>query len=444
MRRRLVLAAACLLSAIRPTAQSVPPSSIVLIVTDDQRADTLGDMPLVNALLGSHGVTFSKAIATSGTCCTTRASILTGLYVHHHGLTGNFGASGGGAPGFQASGRDNHTIAPALQTAGYRTALLGKYLNDYDWIAPYQPLGWNEWHAFLRPKYHKYQLVENGVIGPTTATYSTTKLAQLAETFIGSTPSDQPLFLYLAPYAPHTPQPESSADLTPFRDAPPYRPPSFNTVDASQPAWLQRRAPLTATQIAAIDNFRLRQRAALQSADRMVERVVTALQAAGRLENAVIIFTSDQGIHWGEHRISLKKNTAYEETSRVPLIIRAPGLTARTDTRLVGNIDLAPTILDYAGATATDPMDGVSLRPLLEQTVTTWRTEILMEVLRGTTGPGFRAVRTADDRIYIEYPTGEREYYNLASDPYHLTNAYATADPAVIADLQARLAILKQ
>jgi arylsulfatase A-like enzyme len=428
-----------------------PPPDIILIVTDDQRADTLPYMPLTYGHLAGHGVEFTNAFTSISLCCPSRATMLTGLYAHHHGVLDNDPSRQGGAPNFN----DSSTLATWLQQAGYRTGLYGKYLNFYHQLTPwpYVPPGWSEWHALKADgfNYYNYTLVENGVevpYGSQPADYSTDVLATKAVSFIEGTPAGTPLFLYFTPFAPHhpyTPGPNDSVSL------PLWRPPSYNEPDVSdKPAWVQLGPAMSATIQAATDATRNNQVASLFSVDRAVDAIVAALQRTGRLSNAVVVFTSDNGFTWGEHRMPEDKACVYEECNRIPLLVRAPGLSPRTEASLISHVDLAATVAEFAGVTPPYRTDGASLVGLLHNPGP-WREEFLMEKLQGIPGAAgslgdlnrYYAVRT-DRYVYAEYFNGDQEFYDLTIDPYQLDNR--VTDPsyaAIISNLRGRLNELK-
>jgi N-acetylglucosamine-6-sulfatase len=178
-------------------------------------------------------------------------------------------------------------------------------------------------------------------------------------------------------------------------------------------------------------------RESLQSVDELVEAVVNKLQNVGALDNTYVVFTSDNGYHHGEHRIILSKGKPYEESIRMPLIVRGPGVQAGSSTdKLTLNTDFLPTFTDLAGITTPEYVDGRSLRPVLQgSTTTTWRTAILLELRSSIYG-----IRTSDDRKYIEYGGAFKELYDLKADPYELNNSYAANSAP--ADLSTRLRAL--
>jgi N-acetylglucosamine-6-sulfatase len=399
--------------------------TIVLIVTDDQRFDSLWAMPNVRDDLVSHGVTFSNAFVVNSLCCPSRASILTGRYSHSTGVYTN-GAPDGGFEAFQA--HEPHTVATWLQAAGYRTGLFGKYLNGYGPAgqAGHVPPGWDRWAALAHNngRYYDYDLNVDGTLvshGAEPEDYSTDVAAGDAVDFIRET--EEPLFLYFAPYAPHGPATPAPRHEGSFSDLEPWRPPSYDEADVSEkPAWVQALPRLTSTRSESIDDFRRRQYESLLAVDEAVDRIVEALEETGRLQTSLIVFTTDNGYIWGEHRFS-GKEAPYDESIRVPLVVRYDPLitAARVDPHLVLNIDLAPTFADLAGTVAS-AADGASLRPLLELSLPSWRSDFLVEHLVGRSPiPTYCAVRS-ERYLYVEYETREEELYDLLQDPYQLDN----------------------
>ena len=417
----LVLAPLALAAPARAQGDPGDPPSILLVVTDDQRWDTLGAMPEVRRSLVGPGVTFTQAVTTSSLCCPSRASILTGAYPHTTGVYRQVAPYGG----FR-SFDDATTIATVLQDAGYRTGYFGKYLDAYqsDALAGYVPPGWDRWGAFVHAAYLDYGLTIDGTVtryGTGPEDYSTDVVADLAEGFIRT--NDGPVFAVYAPAAPHAPATPSEADAGAFEDLPAWRPASFNEPDVSdKPAYVRAFDPLGPDRTEQLDRLRLDQYRALQAVDRAIDRLLTALRDTGRLDDALVIFTSDNGLQWGEHRWT-KKEVPYEEAIRVPLVVRADAIVggAGTDDHLVGNIDLAPTIADVAGVELPGA-DGRSLVPLLTRDDEGWRDAILIEHLRGANPvPTYCAVRT-ERHLFAAYETGERELYDLSVDGSQLRN----------------------
>ncbi|MGQ0548372.1 MAG: sulfatase family protein [Armatimonadota bacterium] len=436
-----------------PTTAAPAPAgrpTLVVIITDDQRHDTIPHMPILQRELVARGVTFVNATVTTPLCCPSRASLLRGQYAHNTGvLTNGSGESGdrqsrwpGGAEAFP----EQSTLATWLRAAGYRTGLFGKYLNGYMQSSRRVPPGWDEWHVFSGG-FFNYPLNENGTVrryGREPEDYSTDVAARKAVAFIEQG-GQAPLFVYYAPFAPHAPTTPHPQDATGFSDLAPWRPPSYNEQDVSdKPVWVQRLPVLTAQRQAQGDEFRRNQLRALQAVDRAIGQIIEALRRTGRLENSVIVFTADNGLSWGEHRWLDRKGVAYDEAIRVPLVVRGPGVpSGRTDPRFVQNIDIAPTFAELADARPDIRVDGRSLLPLLRGGEGAWRAEILLEHWGGPS-VSWSAIRTERWK-YIENEAGDRELYDLTADPYEMTNSVNDARHAqTVAHLRMRLDALRR
>src|SRR5262245_32613668 len=220
------------------------------------------------------------------------------------------------------------------------------------------------------------------------------------------------MFLYLSPFAPHFPATPADRDLGAFDGIEPWRPPSYDERDVSdKPRWIRIRPPIDR---AATDLFRQHQLESLLAVDDLVQGVVDALRDAGRLSNTLLVFTSDNAVAWGEHRLSAK-DTPYDAASHVPLVVRWGGaLPAGTVHQgiVAANVDVTATILEAAGV-STDGVEGVSL---LEG-----RSALLTEAIKQAARPSYCGVRTRW-RLYVGYGDGEEELYNLRRDPWELHN----------------------
>jgi arylsulfatase A-like enzyme len=228
-----------------------------------------------------------------------------------------------------------------------------------------------------------------------------------------------------APAAPHAPAIPEPAFREAFTNLPSWRPPSYDEPDVSdKPSYVRDLAPLSEETRSAVDAFRRDQYRTLLSVDEQVAALIGALRSTGRLSDSLIVFTSDNGLSWGEHRW-VKKEVPYEESIRVPLVVRYDPLTAAgapaTSQALALNIDIAPTIAEVAGVPVST--DGRSLLPILGGAGTAaWRTRFLIEHMKGTNPvPTYCAVRT-DRYLFTRYATGERELYDLDADPYEMTD----------------------
>ena len=493
----LVLLAACLLVGCGPSSKGevaevgdgahsgtatsdapVEQPNIILILTDDLADDDLSYMPNLRSLLVEQGTTFENAFVTDSLCCPSRATILRGQYAHNHGILEN-GPPNGGYEKFRSLGRQNSTLATWLQDAGYRTVLIGKYMNDYE--GTQVPPGWDDWHA-VSGNYTSHDLSENGKIVSYDpgSYYMTDVLADIAVDFIhdpdGRVPSflvpSRPFFMWLGTTSPHQPADPAPRHANAFSDVSMPRPPSFDEGDVSdKPAWIRDNPPLDPEQIAYAEDLYRKRMQSMLAVDDMIGRLVGELQKSGELDNTYFFFTSDNGFHFGTHRLSVGKWTAYEEDISVPLIVRGPGVPkGRTLEHLVLNNDFAPTFADLGGAEIPDFVDGRTLRPLLSDDpppTDDWRQAFLEEAMaesavapasvteeagpRLLTGdvqpseevgrasplqkssvkeagrPALKAVRTRD-HLYVEYDNGESELYDLEKDPYELDNVYEDTD----------------
>jgi N-acetylglucosamine-6-sulfatase len=416
---------------------ATPKPDIVLFLIDDARYDMLWAMPTVQSELLGHGITFSNAFVTNPLCCPSRASILTGQYSHLTGIYNN-GPPHGGFADFQ----DTSTIATWLEGAGYDTGLFGKYLNGY--VGQYIPPGWDRWSVFsgarlLGGAYFNYTLNTDGQLidyGDKASDYSTDVLAAQADSFIRS--ATGPMFLAFTPFAPHAPSTEAPRHRHSFPDLEPYRPPSYNEEDISdKPAWMQDLPLLTPAMQKRIDIERRRAYQSLLAEDDALGVLLQALSDTGRLNNTLILFASDNGVFWGEHRLK-GKVAPYEESIRIPLVIRYDPLTAtpRTDANLVLNIDFAPTFAELAGAFAPGA-EGSSLMPILASLSPPWRNDFLIEHLQARSNdqaPTYCSVRN-ENYSYTDYDGGEQELYDLGADPYQLQNV--AGDPGYATVLSA-------
>ena len=434
----------------RAETAAAPRPNIVVILSDDQRWDTLWGMPTVEEALAGNGVTFANSFVVNPLCCPSRTSILTGRYSHSTGVYLNRPPHGG-----FSSFDDRQTIATVLHDAGYETALFGKYLNDYGTRrsnALYVPPGWDKWSVFLGgPRYYDYRLAESGTVakyGHRPNDYSTTVLARQAVTFIRN--AHGPFFVLFAPYAPHEPATPPPGYGDAFAHFSWWQPPSFNEHDLSdKPAYIRRLGPLTKRQVERAARFRREQLEAALGVDDAVRSLLKTLEQRGLLDTTFIAYTSDNGVAWGEHPlIAARKLVPYEEPIRVPLVIRYDPLAHEQpsqDGHLVLNIDLAPTLAAVAG-TRMPRAEGHSLLPLLTaHRPVPWRTDFLIEHLAGPPQrdvPTYGAVR-GERYKYVLYQTREEELYDLLRDPHELDNIAAHPGVAAVKkQLRQRLAHL--
>ena len=433
------------------SAASTPRLNVVVIVSDDERLDADLRMRNVQRLLAREGVRFDRYYTTTSECCPSRASILTGQYPHHSGVVANFGQHG--YPSF----RERSTLATWLHDAGYTTAMVGKYLNGYTLDGDHRvPPGWDRWVAMdsvPEERYYRYTLNENGRqvdYGRRPADYSTSVLTRKALGFIRS--AHGPFFLYFAPIAPHLPAIPAPQDRGSIGALPSLRSPAFDEADISDKPWRARFVRTFTPRGVSYDleEVRRRQLETLRSLDRSVGKIVGELRRRNLLDRTVVVYVSDNGFLWGEHRLG-GKIWPYEESIHLPLVIRTPWRAGdgAVDRHMALNVDLAPTIAALAGVRPGIPQDGRSLVPFLRAQDPPWRVDGLAEYrgpgqLRVGGPPPYRALRTRGF-LYVAYDNGWRELYDMRHDPWQLRNVAGTRRYAVTQRyLARRLAVVAQ
>jgi arylsulfatase A-like enzyme len=491
-------------------SSAVQKPSFVVIQTDDSTLDQLyaslnvggvevQAMPYTLSLIAGRGITFNRYYVPYPLCCPSRTSLLTGRYSHNNNVRGNVPPNGG-FTGFKARQAYGHNLAPWLQAAGYRTIHIGKFLNGYG-DEPFDdgkdvPPGWSSWHSVLNADTHHYfygyTLNDNGVLDgpfgdsgswetreygerddfgcPNAALngkpcfYATDKFNALAWEELNATSPEQPFYLQMDYTAPHGdfrrpagPEPAPRHYNT-FAGAPfPHdRSQGFNEGNVNDKPRFIREAPYLSLQD--IHTYRVYYQKALESLrsiDEGVKLIVDTLGGLHRLRNTYIIFTSDNGFFYGEHRLTGGKFLAYEPSTHLPLLIRGPGIKPGTSTgELAANIDIAPTVLELAGATADKSIDGRSLVPYMKDPSLRSRRPILFESFVETADVEANGEPTAQRTVkevrprhrgdgasasivappkdyegirlgpykYIEWPDGEKELYDITKDPDELNN----------------------
>ena len=446
-------------SATPSAAKTATRPNVVFVLTDDLSWNLVRHMPHVQALR-RRGLTFSRYVVTDSLCCPSRSSIFTGRFPHDTGVFTNTGADGGYHV-FRDRGWETRTFGTSLAARGYRTAMMGKYLNGYFPIHG-EPPGWTTWEGAgnAYPEFN-YNLNENGAIvhyGAAPADYLTDVLAGKGTAFIdAAAAARRPFALEIATFAPHQPATPAPRHANLFPGAQVPRGGAFNRANVDAPKWLATRPPLTPEQIAGLDALYRKRLQSIQAVDEMIGRLEDALRARGLLDSTYFVFSSDNGFHMGEHRLAQGKMTAFDTDIRVPLIVAGPGVPrGKTSTRLVQNIDLHPTFVALAGGTPAPGVDGRSLVPLLRgRKRLQWRTAALIEhhgpdtngadpdmPVPGSGNPiSYEAIRLAKS-VYVEYRGGDREYYRIDRDRDEMRNVYGKLGRRIQARLHARVRAL--
>jgi N-acetylglucosamine-6-sulfatase len=406
----LVVVAGAALAARQAEGAPAKPN-VVFILTDDMPTSELAGMPNVQSLIAAQGTTFNEAYVSFPLCCPSRATMMSGLYMHNHGVRGNFPPQGSW---LKFRPRESNDLPVWLQADGYYNIHIGKYMNGYavqDGTLPV-PTGWNEWYGKVAEDalYFDYQLIEKTGPGATPhitfygdqpSDYQTDTFTDRAVNFVNDLdPSTQePFWLNLWFNSPHGPFDPAPRDLFRLAGTPLPKLPGVNEKDISdKPKWLRRqvRKQLTKKQLKLIDNERRRQQEQLLSVDQAVGKLFEALQSRGILDNTYVIFASDNGFFRGEHRIASGKYLPYDPSSRVPLMIRGPGIPhGGVSNELVWNGDIAQTIDQIASGSENPAADGRSLLAYAENPTRRSTRPILLE---GDTGPGGTGAESAQAR----------------------------------------------
>ncbi len=461
------LVAAVLISSGRAVARHAPARdagrpNIVFVLTDDLSMNLLRYMPHVQEMM-RRGMTFSRYFVSDSLCCPSRASIFTGNFPHDTKVFGNTGRHGGFNV-FHDRGEERDTFAVALRRTGYRTAMMGKYLNGYleRTRVPdtYVPPGWSQWDvAGAGYGEFDYVLNENGSLyayGHRPADYLTDVIAHKGAAFVDrAAAAPQPFFLELATFAPHRPAVPAPRDTERFPGVKAPRRGNFDVLPTDPPHWLGGRGPLSDAQIAEIDDVFRHRAQSVQSVDDMIGTIEDRLAADGIADNTYLVFSSDNGFHTGEYRLMPGKLTAFDTDIHVPLVVVGPGVPAGTRTgALAENVDLAETFAAIGGTDLS--ADGHSLLPLLSGHVPSdWRHAVLIEHhgtdLRGI-DPDFQQSASGSPRtyeamrgrrfLYVEYNDGETEFYDLRDDPLEVHNIAPSLGVAERGRLHAELRAL--
>ena len=414
-----------LVQGTSPTTTTTPPPSgrpnVVVINTDDMRADMATALPKIRQWLADGGTTFRNGYVSTPSCCPSRASLMSGRYVHNNGQYQQ-----------QTLGFDlNLTIQRYLHDAGYLTGHAGKFLHWLD-LSVEAP-NFDRW-TYFKGGYENVYMNFDGTVRRSQG-YSTTIVFDRAIEYVNDfegRDDARPFYLYLAPIAPHDPsiaEPKYASATVPAHQPDP----SYMEADRTdKPSFVRNQNPT----VAAVLATRTAMIRTLYTVDDQVDRLMRHLQATGELANTLVVFTSDNGYLLGEHKAT-SKFLPYRKAVEVPFLVRWPGRVpaGAVDDRLVTHVDIAPTILAATGVSqAHATLDG---RDILAGTA---RQRALTEYWNDPNNnpniPTWASIRTAAYQ-YTEYYNSAtpatvtfREYYNLQTDPYQLVNLLADGVPA--------------
>lgn len=417
--------------------------NILLVFADDMRLDEMRYLPKTRRLIGRQGTTFTQAVSENPVCCPARTTLLTGRYTHNSGVMGNRTEEHGGYAYFPR----RRNIPVTLRRNGYNTSYIGKFLNGYPGTRGRHdvPPGWTHWRApsLAAYNYNRVQMNQNGRLrwhkGYRTnlyARWSNRNLKQLAG-------QRKPFFLTVSHLAPHVGA--LNGNWVPPQPAPRYRgsligkmpgitSPALNEADVSdKPDWIRNARRKNVRKLRKLQRMRAE---SLRSVDDAVAGNIRVLRRAGVLKNTIVVFASDNGFMLGEHRVK-DKRVPYEESVRVPLLVRGPGFGAgRRDNRVTGLVDVGTTFAKAARVARKlrYPLDG---RSLLSKAAP--NRAMLLEtgprLVNGAFADGKRrsyvAARSRDG-LLVRYWNGENELYDLRSDPHQLDSVFGSPDHAAL------------
>ena len=468
-----------------------PPSgttrpNILVVMLDDMRSDEMRFAPNARRYVRERGLDFRNSFSPYPLCCPARASFLLGKYAHNHGVLYHDAPYGFGA-------LDDHlTIAGRLQRAGYRTALVGKYLNHYG-IDPsrvtgepsvrYVPPGWTDWMVGLETPwpagspytgntydYFAFTQNVNGRVVPHRGEYSSTVIGKEVRGLIGRYHrSDDPFFMWVTPVAPHHGSPVESDDPPAYREAQGYlqefptpaRPhwvkgrfdraighafgqPAHGPAEADvsdKPRNIRKWLETTPTERLRLRDVERQRGESIYAWDVEFGKIIDRLKQTGEYDDTVIMFTSDNGYYLGEHRQRVGKIKAHEPVLHVPLAVAGPGIEQGVRYHPITTLDLTATILDLAGARRLPAMDGASQLPVMTGPDRPWTVPVVTEGLitdvHRRPGSGVpKGLTTSGIRVggykLIRYANGDAELYDLMRDPNELTSVWSDPDYATV------------
>ncbi len=437
--------------------------NVILILTDDHRFDAMGfighrflETPNMDRM-AREGVHLANAFVTTSLCSPSRASILTGLYAHNHGVV------------------DNYNPVPAslkffpeyLQQAGYETAFVGKWhmggehdepQRGFDYWVSFKGQGtyWADGHGTSRvvPQTSYDGFNVNGNRVPQRG-YITDELTDYALAWLRQRTDERPYMLFLSHKAVHSDFVPADRHRGRYARMPVPRPPTLDNTPKNyqdKPMWLrnQRNSRHGVDFAYNLKDFDLaayyrRYCETLLAVDDSLGRILKHLEDRNELESTVVIYMGDNGFQFGEHGL-IDKRTAYEASIRIPLLVMCPALFRGGSkiTQMVANIDIAPTILELAGVEPPEHFDGRSFVPLLKGRPTPWRGALLYEYYWERNyphTPTTHAIQTGRWKFIRYHGIWDLdELYDMQSDPDETTNLInSPAHQDTVQDLRARL-----
>ncbi|OJJ32243.1 hypothetical protein ASPWEDRAFT_139929 [Aspergillus wentii DTO 134E9] len=431
--------------------------NFIVIVTDDQdlRMNSLDYMPRAKKYLTDEGTFFNHHYATVALCCPARASLWTGKAAHNTNIT-NLGPPYGGFKKFIDEGYNEKWLPVWMKNGGYETYFTGKLMNGHDtknYDLQLKNMGLTGHDFFIEPGTYQYwnTTVQHNLDKPKSypGEFATDLLANKSMKWIDdAVKKEKPFFLAMNPVNPHGNYDYKTGKFTPplpkdkyknaFPDAKVPRNVSFNPDQPSGASWIRELRQLNSSVIEENDEFYRARLQALQSIDDLIETAIETLKKHNILDNTYIIYTSDNGFHISQHRLTPGKRCPYEEDVNVPLIIRGPGIPkGQTSDLVTSHLDIAPSIVKWAGAKGPGDFDGAAIpksgkadpnEPWEHVEVEHWGTVSAKQYValrnRVNTYKAVRVIGKGYNIFYSVWCEGDHEVYDMTNDPHQMKNLY--------------------
>ncbi|KAG0049553.1 hypothetical protein BGZ83_005592 [Gryganskiella cystojenkinii] len=440
--------------------------------------NSLDHLPLVKKYLRDQGTEFTNYYTTTAMCCPSRVSLWSGQFAHNHNVTDE-SAPHGSYTKFVSQKLDRNWLPTWLQEAGYSNNYIGKFINGVSPTLKQAPKGFDKdhWEPLVAPNIYTFYSpifsTNNGPLEAHTGVYQTDIISDKSIAILDGLAENKtnPFLFVISPTAPHdevwfvngttkfTPPVPAKRHEGLFKGAKAPRHPSFNPEVQDKVSWIGDLPRLTDDEVDRIDAIYRARLQSLQATDELVERVIKRLEHNGQLDNTYIVYTTDNGYHLGTHRMFSGKQTAYEEDTNIPFIIRGPGIAKGKKSNAVATHTHFPaTVLKLADLPVPEELDAHSI-PVLENksvygkdqpteafAVEFWAAAFMENTTFGSAQNTYKSVRLIGqgyNLLYTVWCTGEKEYYDLVKDPFQIKNIYEETRPQLLNRLDALLNVLR-
>ncbi|KAF9103479.1 hypothetical protein BGX27_010558 [Mortierella sp. AM989] len=454
--------------------------NFLVFLTDDQdrRMNSLDHLPLVKKYLRDEGTEFTNYYTTTAMCCPSRVSLWSGQFAHNHNVTDETPPHGSYTK-FVSQKLDQNWLPTWLQDAGYSNNYIGKFINGVTPNLKLAPKGFDKdhWEPLVAPNIYTFYSptfsTNNGPLETHDGVYQTDIISDKSIEILDSLAKNKtnPFLFVISPTAPHDEvwtTPEGVVFTPPlpakrhehlFPDAKAPRYPNFNPDKNDKVSWIGTLPKLNDSEVERIDAIYRARLQSLQATDELVERIIKRLEHNGQLDNTYIVYTTDNGYHLGTHRMFAGKQTAFEEDTNIPFIIRGPGIAKNKKSNAVATHTHFPaTVLQLANLPIPDELDAHSIPVLADKSaygkdqpteafsVEFWSNAFMENSTGAFQTNSYKSVRLIGqgyNLLYTIWCTGEKEYYDLVKDPFQIKNIYKKTKPAFLNRLDALLNVLR-